>query len=201
LNDPAIEAMVAMVPYVPTAADLKLHTERLIRHADLDRPVTEEELAWLTVTAIGLEEMALPNVMTHLGLTLVVELFRRGRATPTHCTAAHAAVAWCAQYWIAQEGLDRWAERRASVLDILERMTGEAARGTRSQQWEPETFGVRLYRLYRARGLTQRQLAEKVGTSASVIRKYESGGALPNLARVYELARVLEVSVTELLGQ
>jgi transcriptional regulator with XRE-family HTH domain len=66
---------------------------------------------------------------------------------------------------------------------------------------EPQTaFGKRLFTLRRARGLTQVQLAEALGTTQRVISHYETNAELPPSSIIIPLARVLVVSTDELLG-
>jgi transcriptional regulator with XRE-family HTH domain len=65
----------------------------------------------------------------------------------------------------------------------------------------PKTaFAERLFVLRKARGLTQVQLAEALGTSQRVISHYETAAELPPSASIVALARVLEVTADELLG-
>lgn len=52
-------------------------------------------------------------------------------------------------------------------------------------------IGARL-----AAGLTQRQLAEKMGTSQAAIARLESGTSLPTIDTLYRLAQVLCVDFT-----
>ena len=63
-----------------------------------------------------------------------------------------------------------------------------------------EGFGPRLARIRKSRGLSQRELARRVGTSKRVLVYYESDGAQPPGAMLPELARALRVPVDELLG-
>jgi transcriptional regulator with XRE-family HTH domain len=66
---------------------------------------------------------------------------------------------------------------------------------------EPHTaFGKRLFSLRKARGLTQVQLAEALGTTQRVISYYETEAELPPSMAIVPLARVLGVSTDELLG-
>lgn len=53
---------------------------------------------------------------------------------------------------------------------------------------------IRLWR--RARGLTTMQLGEKLGISSSQIMKYERVEAKISASRLYELAKVLSVNVS-----
>lgn len=65
----------------------------------------------------------------------------------------------------------------------------------------PKTaFAERLFALRKARGMTQVQLAEALGTSQRVISHYETAAELPPSASIVALARVLEVTADELLG-
>jgi len=69
------------------------------------------------------------------------------------------------------------------------------------RQKEPSTvFGARLIALRRARGLTQTQLAERIGGTQRAISYYEASGGNPDLPIVAKLATALGVSTDELLG-
>ncbi len=66
---------------------------------------------------------------------------------------------------------------------------------------EPHTaFGKRLFALRKAKGLTQTQLADALGTTQLVICYYETEAELPPASALIPLAQVLEVSTDELLG-
>ena len=56
-----------------------------------------------------------------------------------------------------------------------------------------------LKKARRSAGLTQRELAEKVGASASTVYKWEAGLALPSVPTVRHLAEVLNVSLENLV--
>ena|SRR5689334_24247772 len=60
-------------------------------------------------------------------------------------------------------------------------------------------FGARLREIRLARGLTQPQIAARVGTSASNISDLERGVKVPTLTTVARLADVLECNVSELV--
>ena len=49
-------------------------------------------------------------------------------------------------------------------------------------------------------GLTQEQLAEKLGIAKSTLSGYESGNREPNVQTIKKIADVLNVSADELLG-
>lgn len=61
------------------------------------------------------------------------------------------------------------------------------------------TIGGTIQRLRRARGLTQGRLAEQLGVSSAAVSKWETGGALPDVALLCPLARALGCSADELL--
>jgi transcriptional regulator with XRE-family HTH domain len=61
-------------------------------------------------------------------------------------------------------------------------------------------FGERLAELRAEQGITQAQLAERIGSSQRAISAYETVAEYPPTAVVVELARALEVSADELLG-
>lgn len=53
----------------------------------------------------------------------------------------------------------------------------------------------------RARGLTQNQLAEISRVPRICISRYESGKHYPSMSNAMKLAKVLNVSIEELLGK
>lgn len=61
-------------------------------------------------------------------------------------------------------------------------------------------FGARLRELRTARGLTQPDIAARVGTSASNISDLERGVKVPTLTTVARLADALECKVSELVN-
>lgn len=63
------------------------------------------------------------------------------------------------------------------------------------------TLGEKLQKLRKARGLTQEELAEKVGVSRQSLSKWESDGALPDTANVVILADLFGVSLDYLLRE
>ena len=61
-------------------------------------------------------------------------------------------------------------------------------------------FGQRLKSLRKQRNLTQKQLAELIGTQNSIISFYEVGDRIPSPEIIVKLARTLHVSSDYLLG-
>lgn len=59
----------------------------------------------------------------------------------------------------------------------------------------------RIYELRKENGLTQKQLAEKVGTTADSIYSWEKGRSEPSSDYLVRLADVFDVSVDHLLGR
>ncbi len=63
-----------------------------------------------------------------------------------------------------------------------------------------ETLGKRIAMLRKEKGLTQEQLAEKVGVSAQAVSKWENDASCPDITLLPLLADILGVTVDELLG-
>ena len=61
-------------------------------------------------------------------------------------------------------------------------------------------FGVALRRVRHERGLSQEALAEATGLSANFVGEMERGLKAPGLGVIVKLARALDISVHELLG-
>lgn len=60
-------------------------------------------------------------------------------------------------------------------------------------------FGKRLRTVREDRGLTQRQLAERIEVYVPQISRYESGGAMPSAETLIALSEVLQVGLDELV--
>lgn len=65
---------------------------------------------------------------------------------------------------------------------------------------ENQTMGKRIMTLRKEHGLTQEQLAEKLGVSAQAVSKWENDVSCPDISIIPQLADVLRVSTDELLG-
>jgi len=70
----------------------------------------------------------------------------------------------------------------------------------RPQAREAPRFGQRLAAVRRNKGLTQTQLAERMGTNQKMIDYYERRSPNPALDFIERAAVALEVSVADLLG-
>lgn len=60
-------------------------------------------------------------------------------------------------------------------------------------------FGSRLKRLREARGLTQRQLADRIKTEAAQVTRYERAQVLPNAETLVSISETLDVALDFLL--
>ena len=63
-----------------------------------------------------------------------------------------------------------------------------------------ETFGERLARLRKAKGLTQKELADLVGFSQRMMAHYEKHVKRPTPEKLGPIAKALGVTLEELLG-
>jgi transcriptional regulator with XRE-family HTH domain len=61
-------------------------------------------------------------------------------------------------------------------------------------------FAEKMKQLRRSRGMTQAELAEKLGLSASAIGMYEQGRREPELSVIMELCNIFNVPADVLLG-
>ena len=63
-----------------------------------------------------------------------------------------------------------------------------------------ERLGRELKKARLARGLTQSDVAERLGTDPETISRFERGATLPSLSRLLALAEALDEPVAKLLG-
>ncbi len=61
-------------------------------------------------------------------------------------------------------------------------------------------IGYNIRRLRNENGMTQEQLASRMGVTSAAVSKWESGQSLPDITMVIPLARVFEVTTDELMG-
>ena len=62
-------------------------------------------------------------------------------------------------------------------------------------------FGQNLRRLREARGLTQDEVADRAGTDAASIRRYERGVRDPSIKALVRLAQALDAKAADLLDE
>ena len=64
-----------------------------------------------------------------------------------------------------------------------------------------ETFGQRFYKLRKARGLTQDDVAKKLNISSQAISKWENDISSPDISLLTEIAEIFNITIDELLGK
>ena len=62
-----------------------------------------------------------------------------------------------------------------------------------------DTLGKRIMALRKAAGMTQEQVAERLGVSPQAVSKWETGTADPSTSNLLALAKLFGVSAEELL--
>ncbi len=62
-----------------------------------------------------------------------------------------------------------------------------------------ETIGSRISRLRKEKGMSQEALAEKIGVSSQAVSKWENDQSCPDISLLPQLAKLLDVTVDELL--
>lgn len=65
---------------------------------------------------------------------------------------------------------------------------------------EEKSFGTRLAKIRGSKGLTQKELGEKIGISQRMVAYYESQTEHPPATLLPSIAKVLKISLDELLG-
>ncbi len=63
------------------------------------------------------------------------------------------------------------------------------------------TFSQSLKQYRASRGLTQKQMAEKLDMTPNAYQKYELGTREPNLDTLIEIANILKLSLDNLVGR
>jgi transcriptional regulator with XRE-family HTH domain len=62
------------------------------------------------------------------------------------------------------------------------------------------SFGERLANIRKAKGITQKELGERIGVSQRIMNHYEKKAEYPPTQKLIELARALDMGIDELLG-
>lgn len=68
------------------------------------------------------------------------------------------------------------------------------------EQQRNRALGARVRELRRSQNITQEHLAKRLGISRRTIQKYEEGSSGLSVAKMEQLATILDVPVTDLLG-
>jgi transcriptional regulator with XRE-family HTH domain len=76
----------------------------------------------------------------------------------------------------------------------------DGAMAGRPSTREPSAFGKRLAALREQKGVTQSELADRLGVSQQLVAYYERRALSPSLDFVEQLATALDVQLTELVG-
>lgn len=63
----------------------------------------------------------------------------------------------------------------------------------------PMSIAARLIALRREKGLTQQEMADKIGLHVNQVRRYESGSAQPSLEALKKIAVTLSVTIDSLV--
>ena len=61
-------------------------------------------------------------------------------------------------------------------------------------------IGLNIKKYREEKGLTQTELADKLGKTLRTVQKYENGEILPSINNVYEIAKALEVFSNDIIG-
>ena len=62
-------------------------------------------------------------------------------------------------------------------------------------------FGDRILQARKEKGLSREELAEKIGTSAPIVGRYERGDMVPSIEIATRISEALEVSLDFLVGK
>ena len=64
-----------------------------------------------------------------------------------------------------------------------------------------ETFGQRITRLRKEKGLTQNDIAERVNVTSQAVSKWENDQATPDIDILVKLSEIYDISLDELFGK
>lgn len=62
-----------------------------------------------------------------------------------------------------------------------------------------KSFKLKLKELREQRNLTQKEIADEINVTSSTISKYENEIKVPNLKRLVQIAKILDVTLDELV--
>lgn len=63
-----------------------------------------------------------------------------------------------------------------------------------------ERIGLRIMHARKKKGMTQMELADRMGISFQAVSNWERGQSCPDIAKLFELSELFDVSIDELLG-
>lgn len=92
-------------------------------------------------------------------------------------------------------------ETRNPLLHSFRKERRKVPRPRKSSVKQGESIGDRIRKARLAKGLTQTELGKRVGLSQGMVTYYEVRGVSPSPELLLKLARVLDVTVEELVGQ
>ena len=87
------------------------------------------------------------------------------------------------------------------IFLFMKRKKPGPQKGTRHSDVKRTVIGLRLFNARKARGITQQELADKIGMTKRMIANYEGTSEGPTVERLSELAHALGVTVSYLLGE
>jgi transcriptional regulator with XRE-family HTH domain len=74
-------------------------------------------------------------------------------------------------------------------------------RGTKHSDVKRSDFGHRLFNARKSRGMTQQELAGKLGITKRMVANYEGDSEGPSVERLTAIAKALNITVSYLLGE
>jgi len=88
----------------------------------------------------------------------------------------------------------------ARILPSVPFLSGRSGVAARSRETSEESFGERIARLRREKGLTQEDLAERLDVTQPVVSDYERGRLRLHGELIVQLAQILGTTADEILG-
>lgn len=117
-----------------------------------------------------------------------------------HAGAIWAKVIWASARLFGCEFETRVSPATLSAAQLRSAVGAEVHFDSDQPSPVNERFGARLQRLRTAKGLSQADVADSLGVSAPSISGWEKGRARPKHGRIAALATLLNIPISELLG-
>jgi transcriptional regulator with XRE-family HTH domain len=89
----------------------------------------------------------------------------------------------------------------AFYIYFMKRTKPGPKKGTKHSDVKRSAFGSRLFAARKVRGMTQQELADKMGVTKRMVANYESDSEGPVVERLTAIAQALNVTVSYLLGE